>query len=305
MKHIYIFLIAGILLFASSCNLINPAEPIPAYIHIEKIGLTTNYATEGSNSSKITDAWVYMDGELVGCFELPVTFPVIADNGMHNFVIKPGIKVNGIAATRAPYPFYNSYNATISLTKGVVTTMSPMVTYVSNINWSTGSVAGSMWKDDFEGTGTTTDTSPTPGVNTIIEKISRTTDPANVFEGTYSGIARLNNSDHTYCEVINTSPSTTYLPGGTSPVFLEMNYKCNYPFTIGLFAYSAATSVKMSIINLHSTSDQWNKVYIYVTPQISQASNPIYFNMFLGMLNTDNVPNPYFAVDNIKLVHFQ
>ncbi|MCW3083982.1 MAG: hypothetical protein JWP12_1348 [Bacteroidetes bacterium] len=300
MKHIYIFLIAGIVLLASACNLINPAEPIPAYIHIEKIGLTTNPSLEGSNSSKITDAWVYMDGNLVGCFELPVTFPVIADNGMHNFVIKPGIKVNGIAATRAPYPFYNSYNTTISLTKGVVTTMSPMVTYVSNINWD----ASSMWKDDFEG-GITTDTSPTPGVNTVIHQVLRSTDPGNVFEGNGSGIALLNNSDHTYCEVINKFPPTLYLPGGTSPVFLEMNYKCNYPFTVGLFAYSAATSVKISIINLHSTADQWNKVYIYVTPQISEASNPLYYNMFLGMLNTDNVPNPYFAVDNIKLVHFQ
>jgi len=118
MKHTYTIFIAGfLLLMASACNIINPAEPVPSYVHIEKINLSTTYSPEGSNSSKIADAWVYMDGSLLGCFELPVTFPVIG-TGTHSFTIKPGIKVNGIAATRAPYPFFNSYDKIVTLTAG-------------------------------------------------------------------------------------------------------------------------------------------------------------------------------------------
>ena len=61
------------LIFMSSCELYNPAEPTPAYIHIDKFILNTAYLTEGSNSHKITDAWVYIDDQLLGCFELPAT----------------------------------------------------------------------------------------------------------------------------------------------------------------------------------------------------------------------------------------
>jgi len=55
-------------------HLINPAEPIPSYIHIDKIDLTTDYSSQGTSSNKITDAWIYVDNELIGAFEMPVTF---------------------------------------------------------------------------------------------------------------------------------------------------------------------------------------------------------------------------------------
>ncbi|HRC92920.1 MAG TPA: hypothetical protein PLQ16_12225, partial [Bacteroidia bacterium] len=55
-----------VIAFASlmqACNLINPAEPTPAYIQIDTINLTTNLTTQGSASHKIVDAWVYVDNQ--------------------------------------------------------------------------------------------------------------------------------------------------------------------------------------------------------------------------------------------------
>ena len=69
----------------SSCEIYNPAEPIPAYIHIDKITLAKNYSgfpnsstgDEGSLSNKITDAWVYIDEQLIGCFVSSILIPLL------------------------------------------------------------------------------------------------------------------------------------------------------------------------------------------------------------------------------------
>ncbi len=137
LKHNYtIFIFSGfIFALLGACELYNPTEPIPAYIHIDKIGLTTSAdGSQGSNSSKITDAWVYIDERLIGCFELPVTFPVLYE-GSHQLKIRAGIKVNGIAATRAPYPFYEAYTQSVDLQKGTKITVSPTVKYRTNMTF--------------------------------------------------------------------------------------------------------------------------------------------------------------------------
>ena len=60
---------------------------------------------QGTNSEKITDAWIYVNGNLEGVYELPATIPLHYE-GLKNLVIYPGIKRNGIAADRKKYPFY-------------------------------------------------------------------------------------------------------------------------------------------------------------------------------------------------------
>ncbi|HOV12628.1 MAG TPA: hypothetical protein PLL90_12785, partial [Bacteroidales bacterium] len=79
------------LFFNSACK---KTDLVPSYIHIDKIDLNTTYEFDGSNSCKITDAWVYIDGDLQGIYELPATFPVLA-NGQHTIMVRAGIKLNG------------------------------------------------------------------------------------------------------------------------------------------------------------------------------------------------------------------
>ena len=65
------------------------------------------YDIEDAN---ITDAWVTMDGINLGVFELPAQIPIL-DEGEHNFRISPGIKENGMSATRMIYPFYEIHES--------------------------------------------------------------------------------------------------------------------------------------------------------------------------------------------------
>ena len=89
----------------SSCQKTFKAET-PSYLNIEKIDLLISNASQGTVSNKISDAWVFADDNFLGVYEMPATFPVLI-NGVHSLKIIPGIKDNGIAASRVQYPFYS------------------------------------------------------------------------------------------------------------------------------------------------------------------------------------------------------
>jgi len=286
---LFIFLLISIVLTYSSCELYNPAEPVPAYIHIDKITLSTTYITEGSSSNKITDAWVYVDEQLIGCFELPATFPVLFE-GSHQIKIRPGIKVNGIATTRAPYPFYVSYDTIIStLQKGMKINLSPRVKYRTNMTFN--------FMEDFENTGTIIAKSPTLGVDTVLQRMD--VPNPNVFEGNGSGIAYLD-ATHTFFEAVS---ATSYvLPKSGSDVFLEFNYKCNQEFVVGVFAHSNGGTNQEAALTLNPSS-VWNKAYIYLTPSVSKYTNATDYNIFFGMRNYAGSDSIAMVLDNIKLVY--
>jgi hypothetical protein len=90
---------------------------VPAYIRVNSIPVVTEPITQGSNSSNITDAWIYADDQLIGAFELPCDVPVL-DLGTKKISIGAGIKINGISSLRAPYPFYKFYETTSELKAG-------------------------------------------------------------------------------------------------------------------------------------------------------------------------------------------
>ena len=87
----------------SSCAKFDGDQTIPSFLKIDTVFEYTNNPLQGENSHEITDVWIYVDDQQLGVFELPAKFPVLA-KGIHKLEIRPGIKVNGIASTRAPYP---------------------------------------------------------------------------------------------------------------------------------------------------------------------------------------------------------
>jgi hypothetical protein len=294
MNHFYkLFFVLSTSVLMNSCNIINPAEPIPAYIYIDKIELMA-IAGEGTSSSKIADAWVYIDEQLIGCFELPVTFPVLQE-GVHTLKIRPGIKVNGISATRSPYPFYDFYVQSITLSKGVKQNITPVVKYLTSANF-----AG---MEDFEAsTGTILYDSPS-GTDTSLYV---TTNPNEVFEGVKSGIA-YTDATRTLFECVS-DPNMLYtLPKNGSPVFLEFNYKSNSNFAVGLFCHTVIGSTTTNTVKIKTldfnASTSWNKAYVYLTPTIGASGNANQFKYFIGMLNSSSSDSLALQIDNIKIVY--
>ena len=101
-----------ILLVLSSCQK-EDTGGIPTYLKIDNITLD-----EGNTTSNITDAWVYVNGQLQGVYELPAKFPVL-EQGNTDIKVYAGIKNNGIAARRVHILFillHYKYRITINST---------------------------------------------------------------------------------------------------------------------------------------------------------------------------------------------
>src|SRR5207249_3983136 len=69
------------LFLLSSCNIINPTEPVPAYIHIDKFGIIATPAL-GTDSTKLTDVYAYIDNSFQGAYPLGTSFPIL-QSGAH------------------------------------------------------------------------------------------------------------------------------------------------------------------------------------------------------------------------------
>jgi hypothetical protein len=280
----YTFLLVIVVTFFS-CSKENYVAEIPAYISISDFTLTTTNATQGSASENITDAWVYMNDDLVGVFELPVKFPVLKEG---NFTIKvyAGIKENGIGATRARYLAYAPYVKEINLVKDETIVIDPAITYEPSVNFA--------WLEDFENVNLSFLYHSSS--DTIITKST-----LDVKEGSYSGQIYLDlgmNFFEATTEVLANVPLN-----GLSPVYLELDFKTNQPITLGV--YLDASQYAFSTLNV---ATEWTKIYINLTDVISQnrIGSPE-LKVFFGLAESPTNPfvlAPEILIDNLKVVHF-
>lgn len=264
------------------CSVFDPAEEIPSYVRIESISLQINNSvTEGSGSHKITDAWVYVDGDLIGAFEMPVNIPVLAE-GTHQILVLAGIKQNGLSSTRAIYPVYKGWSSTITLTRGEIITVSPVVEYYSATNF--------MWMCDFDqpGTNINDNFSPWPG---RLQEVSG----AQAFENE-SGYVYLNADTFEFYA----QSSLAYSFQGAYDIYLEMNYSCNQNFVVGIYCVQTAAYIPWVEV---SGSTSWNKIYIRLNDAVLTQPPGGSYHVYVAMKKDAAVANPWLAIDNLKLIN--
>jgi len=232
------------ILFVSmvSCEKFSGDQQIPAYLSIDSVYLTTDYNKQGSKSQNITDVWVYVDDEFLGAFELPARLPVLK-SGLHTVKLWPGIKKNGIAATRVAYEYYVPFQKNVNLKEdstsklGVLKTTYQLPAYFP-------------WMEDFEDAGTSLDT--TQRSSAFIGK-TPSGSPL-TFEGNHSGMVVMD-SIHDFFEC---QTHEEYLIPQSS-VFLEMNFNTTNSVTVGVFSYSGITLTQTPVITLNRTNGSWKK----------------------------------------------
>ncbi|MCD6346268.1 MAG: hypothetical protein J7L96_02485, partial [Bacteroidales bacterium] len=108
-----------------SCEIINPPEQIPSYIRIDTFNVLVNDFDQGSASHMITDIWINIGGKIIGTYVMPFTIPTL-ETGLQTVIISPGIKVNGISASRRKYPFYKPVKLDIELHEGEIHLIEPV-----------------------------------------------------------------------------------------------------------------------------------------------------------------------------------
>lgn len=259
---------------------------VPAYLRIDSIRLTTDYSTQGTAIHNITDAWVYIDGELIGTFQLPATFPVLKQ-GTHTLMVFPGVKKDGIAATRISYPFYQEINKTINLVPD-----QPLP--VGTLSTTYATKAKFIWKEDFDNIAITLDTT-----KATTEKIKQTpSDSPLTLEGLHSGIVELDTVGATFEGV---SHSTFTIPN--SAVFLEMNFNINTTLIVGVYVTTFGLINEVPIMTLLPTNDKWKKIYIDLTTTLNAYTGATKFRVYYYLKNTTG-DHYRILLDNIKVLSF-
>jgi len=251
---------------------------------------------QGTSSNGINCAWVYVDDNPVGAFQLPGTFPIIATTGPHAIEIFAGVEENGTAGTRLKYPFYAAYTATsVTLTQGSVTKFKPTTEYAS---WTDFALMENF-ESDISGTTAFTTISTISASDT---SMFVTKNPANVYQGTASGEVYLSGAANStiYCGFSD----TVNLANNGNAIFMELNYKSNCIFEMGV--YSLFTGITYPVIDI-DTSSVWRKMYINLQPTIGQISaNPAVdsFRMFFYMDDVNGTPVQLY-LDNIKVLRYK
>ena len=285
MRFIGIILISITTFFLfSGCEKDNGQE-IPSYIHISSFDLVGNEnVDEGSLSHNITDAWVYVNNKFIGVFELPSTFPVL-DKGSSTILIKPGIKMNGIASTRIPYPFYTDFTAEgVMLEKEKTDTLHPVVQYNDSIQMPL--------HESFEDSSLS-----------LRSKESDTTlliDHMNPFEGSGSGKIVLEGENILYEAISDTSYT---LPIQGKYVFLELDFKTNIEVNTGLYEVKNEGEFQKPVVILNPT-EQWKKIYINLTNIIGSSYPTRNFKVYLNIFRQDEQAAEVY-LDNLKVIHFK
>jgi len=283
-KPIYILISATcICVFLSSCKKFDKNEEIPSYINVSKCILSCDSTLQGSTQHKISDVWVNIDGNLQGTYELPVTFPVIAE-GAHTLTLRAGIKVNGISANRAVYPFFSFLTMDTVFTPEKVMVLTPVYTYKPETIFE--------WLENFQNNGFSLDRSL---------KSDTTLDTVNVYGNQICGIFHIDANRNVFQYQ---STEAYYLPSTGGAVFLEFDYQSDHPLTVGLIVNNIQNSVENSILTLKPHPQSFNHVYVDLTYTVTQNPNALDFNVFFGASLEDGYSTGEVKIDNIKLLHF-
>lgn len=292
-KYSSILLVCGLGLFylaISSCKKLNPPETVPCYGHIDSIGMKV-ITGQGTASAAITCAWVYVDDEPVGAFDLPCTFPMLASGGTHTISIYPGVIVDGMTSTRNKYPFYTYSQKDINITEGGITKFTDTAKYTSSTIFS--------FQEDFEGPGSI-HISKNSG-DTGMFKVGA----PDAFEGASSGEVVLDsNASMNHISYIGVSDTMT-LPHDGTPVFMEINYKSNNLFTMGVFYKDAVTGnyIQRPIWVSAFPTSGWTKMYIDLGPMVANLNGP--FMVYFSMVRSYGNPEAKLLLDNIKVLHLK
>jgi hypothetical protein len=286
MKYKFLLFLSFIGMLGSGCNLINPAEKVPTYIHVDSFSFNiTDPSREGTARQQINTAWVFFNNKTVGVFELPVTIPILAD-GPGQVQMIPGVTVSGLKDYVTQYAFFKSATTDIALSPGNIIQYTPQTSYVTD--------AVFQWKEDFE-TGNTF--IPVNAESTTDSTIIRVTDKNMVYEGAAAGYIYM---DASHYESENISNNSFPISQGRS--FLEIHYKGNTSFQVGLQTTVSGSIDYEYIIGLKA-KDTWNKVYVDLSQFTSERKGNAYRIMIKSGLD-EGLTSGYVLLDNLKIISF-
>ena len=266
------------LLFSNACVQEND---VPTYINIPSFSFTTT-AGQGTAAQKISDVWVYVDGQALGAYQLPARFPFVG-TGKHEFLLFAGIRNNGIRSNPVIFAAAKTFSTTLDLKSGDDVTIRPTTTYIDGVK---------IWlNEDFERTNTFI-VNQDNNLNTAFSVVS------NGFEG--NGGAILLSKANPIIEKATTVKAQ--LPDNAQSSIIELHYKSESPLAVGILGTSSAFLNGDILYKIVLSPNQtWNKTYIDVTAEAKSLKTKDFQVIFRSLL-PDSLDKATILIDNVKLI---
>jgi hypothetical protein len=269
----------------SACN--PPEENVPAFIDSTTIDVVTT-VSQGSNSHGISELWMYVDGNVLGVLDTPVSLPVL-EEGNHTVSLYAGIKNNGMGTSRIRYPFYAGFDTTLNFRPGERFTVNPTFRYMESavIDASRNFEAGNTFVEVSSNQGQI-ELLNNPDLAAGGVRCARMTLPAD------AGVL-------SYVDESNISLNSGEV------AFLELDYSCNNTFILGTYVVSNGDSQKVPVLYLTPTNNGdgsqplWNKVYMDLGMMAAQYPSADYFRLYVECTRSEALI-PAIYLDDLKVV---
>lgn len=284
------FQMALLLLGLWGCSIIGEDQDIPRYLVVPELAFTPG-ELEGTSSSRITDLWVYSATDVVGVFPLPAVVPLLPEDIAEGSVrLLAGIRENGLSDRRAPYPFFTAYEQAQFPDPGMRDTLVPLIELVEDVRL--------LRVEDFETSNVFGSMIGGPG-------LLRVDDDVQVFEGGESG--RINVSIGAEAVRVRTVEQEYDLINGV-PAFLEMDYRCDQPFAVGLFGFRGGQEWQHPAMVLTATDDGlnpvWNKIYIDLEPLVMAQGTADHFEVYFECFLQSGRFSGSVGLDNLRILTY-
>jgi len=264
-----------------SCEIINPEEKVPTYVHVDSFQFVNTNNT-GTASHKITNVMAFLDYAPLGTFNLPADIPILLDKP-GSLLLMPAVQYSGMSTNIVAYPFYTADTSTITPNPGQRAVVAPKTGY-----WNDSTLKFTI--ENFEAGNSFT--------NLEGQTLIRTDDPQYVFEGNYGGVILLNDTSWGV-NIMSASFQAPTIGSNKAEVYLEMNYKCSVPFVVGLQTSEGSSEV-ISYLFGFNPRDTWNKVYVGLEEFLTAYPNKSY--RVIVRVAKDKAGTDYVAFDNFKVV---
>lgn len=285
-KITFLLLLASFGVFFNSCK---KEIEIPSYLHIKKPTFKTK-AGEGTDMQNIVHVGVFINDNLEGIFEAPLTLPLIR-KGDFNIELRTYVKRNAREGF-VNYTLMSGYIESATLVEGKVDTITPVFQYQSNTKFE--------WLDDFNAN--------TKSI--VVDTNQSTIDTILVTKNKGQGV---DSSLYAYIDMgadanpffsIETEDLFT-LPFDGRDVFLEFHYKTNVPVLVGLFEHdgNGDFSATLPSVQTLTTNGEWRKAYIYLNDELINAPPGAKYKVFFRAINGDAGIRGEVFLDNLKLMY--
>ena len=285
MKYLFPFLLLFSFVFPA-CD--TEEEAIPAYLYIEAVNLNAGTG-EGGNTVKVTNVQAYAGTENLGIVSVPGLIPVF-ETGTSDFRFDPMIRDNGNSFTLALYPFYERITRSLTLTPGQTDTLRLTANYAQDRTEF-------LFVEQFESSNQlfTDDRDGNPGSDIVRTEV-----------GALSGkSARLRvDTDNPRLEVATDAGNLYDLAAIPAGVYLELDFKAEVPFQLGLIGQSATIPEAVAYSYALNAKDEWTKIYLNLTSEVFASGFDAYQISVLLDLPADRTEAQVW-LDNVKLVAYR